>query len=261
MELCYGQFDIIEEKNKSKKELNKILKSNKEKSLLWHETIYLGFNKPWDAREYPDVQKYIESEDSIVSDTIYEKDNYKNGERRYSNAYVTTNLGILAENGWLSDLDRICECTKYHERRITCNIKCSNYFYNSLLDYWNILRKFSISRENIINHENEISFLIPNWAKSIPYYWRDVDVFTTALMIEDRKDMKYINLCKHIEEYYQYLIRNGINEKDAQCVLADSRMVNLTMTGFISDWEKLNYSAKNDKRVNTLLNNIVSDSL
>lgn len=106
--------------------------------------------------------------------------------------------------------------------------------------------------------KNEISFLIPNWAKSIPYYWRDVDVFTTALMIKDRKDVKYINLCKHIEKYYQYLINNGINEKDAQCVLADSRMVNLTMTGFISDWEKLNFSAKNDKRVNTLLNNIVS---
>lgn len=34
MELCHEQFDIIEEKKKSKKELNKILKNNKEKSFL-----------------------------------------------------------------------------------------------------------------------------------------------------------------------------------------------------------------------------------
>lgn len=38
--------------------------------------------------------------------------------------YVTTNLRVLVENGWLYDLKYLCEPTEYHERRITVHFVC-----------------------------------------------------------------------------------------------------------------------------------------
>ena len=34
-------------------------------------------------------------------------------------AYITTNLRVLAENGWMDDLRLFCELTEHHERRVT----------------------------------------------------------------------------------------------------------------------------------------------
>lgn len=34
-------------------------------------------------------------------------------------AYITTNYRVLVENGWLDDLQYLCEPTEFHERRVT----------------------------------------------------------------------------------------------------------------------------------------------
>ena len=39
--------------------------------------------------------------------------------------YVTTNLRVLVENGWMDDLQYLCEPTEYHEKRITVKFICS----------------------------------------------------------------------------------------------------------------------------------------
>lgn len=39
-------------------------------------------------------------------------------------AYITTNLRVLVENGWLDDLKYLCEPTKYHEKRVTVRFIC-----------------------------------------------------------------------------------------------------------------------------------------
>lgn len=36
-----------------------------------------------------------------------------------TSTYITTNLRVLVENGWLDDLKYLCEPTEYHEKRVT----------------------------------------------------------------------------------------------------------------------------------------------
>lgn len=38
--------------------------------------------------------------------------------------YITTNLRVLVENGWMDDLQYICEPTEFHEKRVTVRFIC-----------------------------------------------------------------------------------------------------------------------------------------
>lgn len=39
-------------------------------------------------------------------------------------AYITTNLRVLVENGWLDDLQYICEPTEHHIKRVSARFIC-----------------------------------------------------------------------------------------------------------------------------------------
>ena len=39
-------------------------------------------------------------------------------------AYITMNYRHIVENGWLDDLQYICEPTEYHEKRTTVKFIC-----------------------------------------------------------------------------------------------------------------------------------------
>jgi thymidylate synthase (FAD) len=76
-------------------------------AVLEHGTVYLTLI---DNGSYAS-EKYIDNKYSVYT--------CKNG--LY---YITTNYRVLIENDWLNDLTYQCECTPYHEKRITVKFIC-----------------------------------------------------------------------------------------------------------------------------------------
>ena len=83
--------------------------------------------------------------------------------------YVTTNLRVLMENGWMDDLQYLCEPTEYHERRITAKFICSRSIAQEITRH----RVFSFLMEsqryvsyNKDKFGGEITFIIPEWVKT-----------------------------------------------------------------------------------------------
>lgn len=77
-------------------------------SVLEHGALYLTMQYGGASRKESDaIEKYTKNK--------YSKYN-QDEDSRY---YITTNLRVLVENGWLEDLQYICEPTEYHEPRIT----------------------------------------------------------------------------------------------------------------------------------------------
>lgn len=101
--VCYKSEDKITE-NSAKPFVDRMIKSG-HGAMLEHGTVYLKFETL--AR----AEKYLNNKYSEVRTC-------------YGSFYVTTNLRVLVENGWLDELSYVCEPTEYHERRITVHFVC-----------------------------------------------------------------------------------------------------------------------------------------
>lgn len=101
--VCYKSEDKITE-DSAKPFVDRMIKSG-HGAMLEHGTVYLKFETLTHA------EKYLNNKYSEVRTC-------------YSSFYVTTNLRVLVENGWLDDLQYICEPTEYHERRVTVHFVC-----------------------------------------------------------------------------------------------------------------------------------------
>ena len=113
--VCYKSEDKITE-NSAKPFVDRMIKSS-HGAMLEHGTIYLAM--PMEtilSIEANGWDKYTKNPYS-KGFKVYEVD----GQRRVA---ITTNLRVLVENGWLDDLQYICEPTEYHERRVTVHFVC-----------------------------------------------------------------------------------------------------------------------------------------
>ena len=109
--ICYGSQDRIAP-GTAKKFCEGLMKSN-HGAPLEHGTVYLKApSYTQDGRPQGALEKYKNNKYSIVKVHDYF-------------AYVTTNLRVLFENGWMNDLDYWCEPTEFHEKRITIKMNCS----------------------------------------------------------------------------------------------------------------------------------------
>lgn len=82
--------------------------NSKHYAMLEHGTVYLtirGIVKPFVGPS--NFGKYLENP--------YSKVVFGEG----TTFYITTNYRVLVENGWLNDLQYLCEPTEYHEKRVT----------------------------------------------------------------------------------------------------------------------------------------------
>lgn len=105
---CYKSEDKITETS-AKEFVDRMIKSG-HGAMLEHGTIYL----------YADW--YIHSSGSPLSK--YYDNKYSKFKGNDSGTFVTTNLRVLVENGWLDDLQYLCEPTEYHKKRITVKFIC-----------------------------------------------------------------------------------------------------------------------------------------
>ena len=215
--VCYKSEDKISE-NTYKDFVDRMIKSG-HGAMLEHGTVYLMaktksvnyYIHPEDGEceEYNPLEKYYQNKYSYINDDD-------------TNLYVTTNLRVLIENGWMDDLKYICEPTEYHGKRVTVHFVCDRGVSHEFVRH----RVFSFAQESTryCNYSkdkfnNECTFIQPPWLDDI----------------ETNSDFK--DSLEHSEAAYFALIKRGWKPQQARNVLPDALKTELVMTGFASDWE------------------------
>ena len=157
----------------AKKFVNMLIKS-KHTSVLEHGTVYLKmFHEGLFAqiKETHTGRDYATNPYSKFTE-IYDLKSIEHGGVGY---YITTNLRVLQENGWLDDLKYLCEPTEFHEKRLSVKLTASI----DITRESNRNRVLSPTEESTRycnyskgKYDNSISIGIPSWIneEEIPTY-------------------------------------------------------------------------------------------
>ena len=171
-------------------------------------------------------------------------------------AFVSTNLRVLAENGWLDDLAFLTEPTDHHERRVTV------HFTTQIA----ITREFNRHRADSMAEQstrycnyskakfgNEITVNLPTWVKQLMMdsnWARQISGGTLTISGHDFLELGrkvvdgsatdldnwvFANLAT--EKSYMNLIAAGRKPQEARVVLPLDTNTELVHTAFISDWK------------------------
>lgn len=100
-EECTGQVSIT-----AKPFVDRLIKSG-HTSVLEHGTVYLK------------MPSHVNGHFDVCPVTHYIMNPYSKVVTKDEYTYVTTNYRVLVENGWLNDLEYLCEPTEFHEKRVT----------------------------------------------------------------------------------------------------------------------------------------------
>lgn len=245
--VCYKSEDKITE-DSAKPFVDRMIKSG-HGAMLEHGTVYLQYEVVKGAinpltKYYLNKYSKVKAKEGAIGETM--------------RLFVTTNLRVLVENGWLDDLQYICEPTEYHERRVTVHFVCDRGVSHEFVRH----RVMSFAQESTryCNYSkdkfgNELTFIIPCWCDDIPdalslkdsmdvkkFVWgtdnlaatveekgvvnRQVSKFTQRFLYEMQGD----------EDTYIGLIAAGYKPQEARAVLPNSLKTELVVTGFTSDW-------------------------
>ena len=241
--VCYKSEDKITE-DSAKPFVDRMIKSG-HGAMLEHGTVYMFMPIGCDKHDYHVAWKYHKNKYSKV---IIRNEHFLLNKNGY---YITTNLRVLVENGWIDDLKYICDPTEYHEKRVCVHFVCDR----GILAEFTRHRVFSFSAESTryCNYSkdkfgNELTFIIPCWM-DIPEGSIDLGNYdkTSArykdgnIHIIDTKPpyvgVDFIRSLCEAESNYLSIVRNGWKPQEARAVLPNSLKTELVMTGFVSDWE------------------------
>lgn len=217
---AYKSEDKITE-GSAKKFVDAMMKSN-HGAVLEHGTVYL-FADFYEDKGGSPLSKYKNNK--------YSKYTWND-----NGTYVTTNLRVLFENGWMDDLQYWCEPTEYHEKRVTVKFTCSRSIAQEITRH----RVFSFLMESqryvAYNREKfggEITYIIPDWVKL-----RMNDLSKTDFeKCTDISVIRWLKTLQNLETNYMNLISDGLKAEEARSVLPNDCKTELIMTGFISDWK------------------------
>lgn len=217
--VCYKSEDKIAE-GTAKSFVDRLMKSG-HGAMLEHGTIYLTIPN--------DHQAYNFFGDNWVRDT-YGASPYSSVVRDSDKIYITTNLRVLVENGWLDDLKYLCEPTEYHVKRVTVHFVCDRGVSHEFVRH----RVFSFAQESTryCNYSkdkfgNEVTFIEPCW-------------YNTSKS-NDLADEYFINSLKDAERLYFNLLDNGWKPQEARAVLPNALKTELVMTGFVDESGWINF--------------------
>ena len=229
--VCYKSEDKITE-DSAKEFVERMIKSG-HGAMLEHGTVYLFLTMSSRQQYF----KYCSNPYSVANST-------GEAEKGTWNGFVTTNYRVLVENGWLDDLEYICNPGKEHEKRITVRFVCDRGVSHEFVRH----RVFSFAQESTryCNYSKdkfgkECTFIIPSWlglSKGSYTYdypsgftkdgnkWNSEIEFNPFLLSLARSEATYLEL-----------IEQGWTPQQARAVLPNSLKTELVMTGFASDWE------------------------
>lgn len=198
-------------------------------AMLEHGTVYLGMPIetiiPIEANGWGKYESNKYSTGGVVCSI--------NGEKRVA---ITTNLRVLVENGWLDDLQYICEPTKYHEKRITVRFICDRGVSHEFVRH----RVFSFAQESTryCNYSkdkfgNELTFIQPCYLNEA-----ELAQYGPYHLVSRNKSPESIFICSlnNAEKDYLTLIESGWQAQEARAVLPNALKTELVMTGFATDW-------------------------
>lgn len=199
-------------------------------AMLEHGTVYLGMPIetiiPIEANGWGKYESNKYSKGGVVCSI--------NGEKRVA---ITTNLRVLVENGWLDDLQYICEPTKYHEKRITVRFICDRGVSHEFVRH----RVFSFAQESTryCNYSkdkfgNELTFIQPCYLNEA-----ELAQYGPYHLVSRNKSPESIFICNlnNAEKDYLTLIESGWKAQEARAVLPNALKTELVMTGFVTDWQ------------------------
>ena len=225
---CYKSEDKITD-DSANEFVDRMIKSG-HGAMLEHGTVYLKFEGIIHAFGigYLGGMKYL--------DNPYSKVNIEG-----TTQYVTTNYRAIVENGWLDDLQYICEPTEYHEKRITVKFITDQ----GILREFTRHRVFSFAVESTrycnysrSKFSHEITFIQPNWIndKDIENYHTDFKYFTSQDTNHINTVNRFMSALKNAEYFYMELIKLGWKPQQARNILPLATKCDMVMTGFVSDW-------------------------
>lgn len=223
--VCYKSEDKITE-DSAKGFVDRMVKSG-HGAMLEHGTIYLQYETVKSAinpltKYYLNKYSKVKAKEGVIEETM--------------RLFVTTNLRVLVENGWLDDLKYICEPTEFHERRITVHFVCDRGVSHEFVRH----RVMSFAQESTryCNYSkdkfgNELTFIQPCWLddERLKLY----GPYHTVIRDKSLESIFIANL-NNAERDYLDLIGLGWKPQEARTVLPNALKTELVMTGFVSDW-------------------------
>lgn len=199
-------------------------------AMLEHGTVYLGMPIetiiPIEANGWGKYESNKYSKGGVVCSI--------NGEKRVA---ITTNLRVLVENGWLDDLQYICEPTEYHEKRVCVKFICDRGVSHEFVKH----RVFSFAQESTryCNYSkdkfgNELTFIQPCYLNE-----EELVKYGPYHLVSRNKSPESIFICSlnNAEKDYLTLIESGWKAQEARAVLPNALKTELVMTGFATDWQ------------------------
>lgn len=228
---CYKSEDKITDTS-AKEFVERMVKSG-HGAMLEHGTVYLLLNMASRQQYF----KYCGNPYSVANST-------GEAEKGTWNGFVTTNYRVLVENGWLEDLEYICNPGKEHEKRITVRFVCDRGVSHEFVRH----RVFSFAQESTryCNYAkdkfgNELTFIIPRWLSlsNGSYTYDYPNGFTKDGSKWDSKlelNTFLLSLVRS-EAAYLELISQGWVAQQARAVLPNSLKTELIMTGTLTQWE------------------------
>lgn len=195
--------------------VNKMIE-NQHYAMLEHGTIYLLINCVRKECLYYHCKEYETNPYSRVYIQVDDDD------FDFYTFYITTNLRVLVENGWLEDLQFLCEPTKYHTKRVTVRFICDRAISLELVRH----RAFSFAQEStrFCNYStdrfgNTLTFIKPVWYDSVDH--KIQQDFEATL---DWTESTYIGLLKA-----------GLTPQQARQVLPNALKTEICMTGYVDE--------------------------
>ena len=189
-------------------------------AMLEHGTVYLTYNHDIEA---PDVSMSYKYQGNRYSKVMSSCDEHG----WLITSYVTTNLRVLVEHGWMDDLQYITPPTVFHGKRTTVKFTCDRGVSHEFVRH----RIFSFAQESsrYCNYSkdkfgNELTFIKPTW------YTNEVHSIEAKTAFEEM-----LQVC---ETFYLDLVKDyNMQAQEARAILPNATKTELVMTGFDSDWE------------------------
>lgn len=198
-------------------------------AMLEHGTVYLKASSRTEAgNKYAKLRgRYVGNKFSKVITSYDPRTNC-------GRVFITTNLRVIHENNWFSDLKYLCEPTKKHMKRYTVRFVTDRATANQFVRH----RAFSFAQESqrYVNYSKgkfgeEVKFILPCWMDERLLIWdNDFDDLNAF-------ELQFISSMINSEESYFILLDKGWKPEQARVVLPNATATELVMTGFESDWK------------------------
>lgn len=202
-------------------------------AMLEHGTVYLHFT--WSGAVCQVCNQTLPSK---VLDR-YAMNPYSRVNYHGNDVYITTNMRVIEENGWMQDIENyLCEPTEYHEKRISLKFVTDRGVSHELVRH----RVFSFAQESTryCNYSkekfgNEITFIIPSWSDIPEGTYKTLAQVTPV--VKGVKNRLFFNQLSAVQDAYNTLIEEECTPQEARQVLPNALKTEIVMTGFVSDWK------------------------